>query len=68
MKNSKAHMAKAERAHDLAEWFRTQATPGASPEADLMARAAAALERLASQGHSSLANDNQPVTNRRVQR
>jgi hypothetical protein len=49
---------KAARAHELAEWFREQAESG-SPQADLMARAALALECVAS--GRSLANDNAPA-------
>ena len=54
MKNSRTG-----RAHELAEWFRAQ-SENASPDAELMARAARALERIANRA----ANDNAPSKKR----
>ncbi len=55
MKNSRAA-----RAQDLAEWFRAEADNGTGSEADLMARAALALERIAAAKSRApaIANDN----------
>jgi len=63
MKNSRA-----ERAQDLAAWFRAQAETGSASEADLMARAALALERIAVQRAPSIANDNNAAASRRARR
>lgn len=65
MKNSKAA-----RAQDLAEWFRAQADNGTESEADLMARAARALERIAAAKSCApaIANDNSVPASRRARR
>ena len=63
MKNSRAA-----RAQDLAEWFRAQADNGTEGEADLMARAALALERIANERRPSIANDNSVPAKRRARR
>jgi hypothetical protein len=61
---------RAARAQDLAEWFRAEADNGTNGEADLMARAARALERIAAQRDLSpaIANDNSTSASRRARR
>ena len=49
---------RSQRANDLARWLRAQEFDETATEADLMARAALALERIASQRAPGIANDN----------
>jgi len=59
---------KSQHANELAQWLRAQARDETSSEADLMARAALALERIASQRAPAIANDNHFVIKRRITR
>ncbi|HEV2560967.1 MAG TPA: hypothetical protein VGT78_02390 [Rhizomicrobium sp.] len=57
---------RSQRANDLAQWLRAQTRDETSTEADLMARAALALERIGQR--PLIANDNQFVIKRRIAR
>jgi hypothetical protein len=59
---------KSQRSNDLAQWLRAQARDETCAEADLMARAAAALARIAGQRAPAIANDNHFVAKRRITR
>ncbi len=64
MRQSKVTHAKAERAQDLAQWFREHSQNGG--EADLMVRAARALERIAAGPQAAFANDNSTLAGKRA--